>query len=204
MLRDFSVHTVDLVSNYLTYVRDTGRWTYDGPAAGTRFNLTAGYTRDVSTGLSDYASLFSEVRHYQTLISSLVSASRLQGVSNLGPDAARNFVGGPSRLRGYDRSALTGFQTLVAQEELRFPVLSRLVLAVPTTWRFPTVSAAGFVDGAWAWTDGEQRQLGSAGYGVWILGGFFPALRWNWAYRTRDFRHWDRRPVTQFAVVFNY
>lgn len=204
LLRSGEARTVDLLSHYVGLVHDNARWSLYGPVAGTRFNVTAGYTRDMTTGLSDYGSVFTELRHYRQPVPGVVLAVRGQGMTNLGPDAGRNFVGGPSRLRGYDRRALAATTVGIAQAEVRAPLVRNLVLAVPALWEFPTVSAVAFADGAWGWENGEQDQLGGAGFGVYILGGYLPALRWNWVWKSDDLRRFEKKPVMQFSLGFNY
>ena len=102
--------------------------------------------------------------------------------------------------------------------EVRFPVLRGLVLAVPTTWMFPTVNGALFADAAWSWdhfnstgTVFEQTfsepadvRAGAVGASFFIGGGYYPALRWNYAWRTNDFRNFTRRRGAQFRIEYNF
>jgi outer membrane protein assembly factor BamA len=134
----------------------------------------------------------------------IVWASRVQGASSLGKDAQRFWLGGPADLRGWDRRELAGLQTVLVQEEVRFPVLRGLTLAVPSTWVFPTISAAAFVDAAWGWEQSVQDRRGGAGFGAYVGGGYFPAIRWNYVWVTRDFENWPKRPRTQFFIGFNF
>jgi hemolysin activation/secretion protein len=134
----------------------------------------------------------------------VVLASRAQGQSSLGQDAQRFWLGSRASLRGWDRRELAGTRTVLLQQEVRFPVLRGLVLAVPSPWEFPTISAAGFFDAAWAWDEAWDQRRGSAGFGVFVGGGYFPALRWDFAWTTRDFESWRRRPLTRFFIGFNY
>jgi len=203
LLRSGEFQTVDLVSNFLTWSHDDTRWTGYGPVQGMRMYLTAGYTRDLSAGDADFSTLLAEIRQYVQPIHSVVFANRVLGQSSMGPDAQRFYLGWNS-IRGYDRRALAGLQTLQIQNDLRFPILRGLTLAVPSPWEFPTVSGGGFADAAWAWEEGTQGQLGSAGFSFWIGGGFFPALRWNYAWLTNDLIYYSHRPRTQFLIDFNF
>ncbi len=205
LLRNGRFQTVDLVSNYLGVTHDNARWTMLGPSLGTRANVTGGFTRDLTSGDGDFWSLTADVRAYRMPLPFLVSATRVQGQSSIGQDAQRYYLGGARMLRGWDRRTLSGTQTLLVQQELRFPVLSGLTFAVPTTWEFPTVSAAAFADAAWGWEEDEPEQRkGGLGVGVFVGGGYFPALRWNFTWPTRDWRHFSSGPRTQFALDFNY
>src|SRR5262249_59526111 len=50
LLRSGDAPTVDLVSNFVSFVHDDSRWWWDGPIGGSRLNLTAGFTRGASSG----------------------------------------------------------------------------------------------------------------------------------------------------------
>jgi outer membrane protein assembly factor BamA len=185
-----------------------------------------GFTRDMNSGAADNGSLVGEARRYFTPVSQLVLATRVQGQMSYGNDAQRFYLGGPWSLPGYDPRTMAGLRTALVRQEARFPVLQGLTLAFPVAWQFPTVSAAAFADMAWAWdaggfqplsfTDeelsgivqpdgmGVQGHLGSVGAGWFIGGGYFPAIRWNYAWTTADFRHFSRRPRTEFSIGFNF
>ena len=98
-------------------------------------------------------------------------------------------------------------------------------MALPGPWQLPPVSGVAFADAAWAWQDGgvllpsdvqgltvgtgdigpgSQGHIGSAGVGFFVGGGFFPALRWNYAWTTTDFRRFSTHPRTQFALGWNF
>jgi len=85
------------------------------------------------------------------------------------------------------------------------------------------VSGLVFGEVAWAWDPGQdppqtvgtggidalgpasvQGRLGSLGTGFFIGGGYFPAIRWTYAWPTIDFRTYARRPRTQFSIGFNF
>ena len=203
LLRSGEIQTVDLVSNFFTWAHDDTRWTGYGPVQGMRMYLTAGYTRDLSAGDADFATLLGELRQYVQPIRNVVFANRVLGQSSMGPDAQRFYLGWDT-IRGYDRRALSGLQTLTVQNDLRFPILRGFTLAVPAPWELPTVSGGAFADASWGWDEGFQQQLGSAGFSFWVGGGFFPALRWNYAWLTHDLRFFTQRPRTQFLIDFNF
>jgi hypothetical protein len=206
VLANGTIQDVDLVSNFLSLVHDNTRWTWMGPSGGSRFSMTTGVTRDLTSGAGDFVSLLGEVRHYQQPVPMLVSATRVQAQASLGRDAQRIYLGGFSTLRGYPRRVLAGTQTLLASQEVRFPLLQGLVLGLPMRWGVPTVSAALLADMAWSKEsdfDFSQR-LGGAGFGIYLGGGYYPAFRWNWVWPTTDFRNFGHSPVTQFSIAFNY
>src|SRR5206468_3384672 len=157
-LRSGVARNADLVSNYLAFVHDNSRWTEMGASGGTRLYASAGVTRDMSGGVGDFTSTLVELRKYAMPIPNVVFAGRAQTQASFGRDAQRNYLGGLSSIRGYDRRTLSGLQTILVQGEARFPVLRGLTLAVPALWTFPTVNGAVFADAAWTWDplDGDE------------------------------------------------
>jgi hemolysin activation/secretion protein len=113
-------------------------------------------------------------------------------------------IGGRTSLRGYDRRTLSGLQTVLVQQEFRVPMVRGLTFALPTSWEFPPITAAVFADAAWAWEHGQEQHLGSAGTGLYIGGGYFPAIRWNFVWTTADFRNFTAKPRTQFLIGYNF
>jgi hypothetical protein len=224
LLRDGQVVDADLVSNFVAFVHDNAAWTWVGPSTGMRLVLSAGYTRDLGSGAGDYSTLLGEVRRYWMPLPQFVSATRVQGQASLGHDAQRFYLGGRQTLRGYDYHTLAGLRTVVAQQELRFPLVRGLRFAFPVRWEFPPINGAAFADAGWAWGGGDvllygvpayylsgvnlgpgsRGHLGSAGIGFYIGGGPYPVLRWNYAWQTQDFRRFGNRPRFQFALGYNF
>lgn len=204
LLRSGLFTDVDLVSNFLTLVHDNTSWTYLGPTWGRRMYLSAGYTRDLTSGAADYGTLLADVRAYRLLLPQVVSATRVLAQASLGRDAQNFYLGGPFSLRGYDRRTLFGQRTVMAQQEVRFPLLRGLVIAVPSPWMVPSVGAVAFADVAWAWEGGVPQRLGSLGVGWYVGGGYYPAVGAYYAWPTTDFRRYSKGPRTQFRFSFNF
>lgn len=205
LLRNGDSRTVDLVSNFVSFIHDDSRWWWDGPNGGTRLNLTAGFTRDMTSGRADYGTLLAEIRHHRRPIRQLVLASRFQALGSFGNDAQRAYLGGPSRLRIDERRVIAGQRMVNAQLEARFPLLRRMVLAIPAPWQLPTLNGAFFVDGAWAWGQANQDKVADGGFALYLGGGVYPALRWNWVWRTNDFKTLTTKvPGTYFGIDFTY
>jgi hypothetical protein len=223
LLRDGEVVDADLVSNFVSFVHDNVAWSWLGASNGTRLALSAGYTRDLGSGASDYGTLLAEARRYATPFPQLLLATRLQGQASLGRDAQLFYLGGRSVLRGYDYHTLSGLRTMLVQQEVRFPLLRGVGFAFPARWELPRVNGVLFADAGWAWGGGSvpatlvpgyyfsydlgpggPGHLGSTGVGFFIGGGPFPVLRWNYAWRTEDFRSWSRHPRTQFMLGYNF
>ncbi len=196
--------SADLVSNYASIVHDNTRWTWMGPSGGQRLYFSAGFTRDLAGSDGNYTSLRAEARQYMMPVPHVVSVTRVQAQTSGGNDAQRYYMGGSFSLRGYDRRSFAGYQTMLVQQELRYPLLRRLRLAVPGMWTLPYVGGAAFADAAWLSNGPIHSKVGSAGFGVYLLGGYYPAIRWNWVWSTPDFQHFSRRPVMQFSIGFNF
>ena len=75
---------------------------------------------------------------------------------------------------------------------------------MPRGFPLPPIGVAGFADAGWAWDFIGASRLGSAGFGVYLGGGVYPAIRWNWAWRTFDFEHFQSRPVRQFMISYDF
>lgn len=203
LMEDGTSGNVDLLTNTLALVNDNTRWTWLGPAGGQRMYLGGSMTRDLTTGRGDVATVVAEARHYGIILPNVVSATRVQGRTSFLRDAGQFYLGQNS-LRGFERRALSGMRTLVIQEELRFPLIQRLRVALPSSWEFPTVSGTVFSDAGWAWDDGRPVKAGSVGFGFFVLGGYFPALRWNYVWTTTDFQSLPSKPRTEFWIGFNF
>ncbi|HYM81913.1 MAG TPA: hypothetical protein VEY91_10975, partial [Candidatus Limnocylindria bacterium] len=55
LLRNGDFKTVDLLSNFVSLVHDNTGWTRMGPSNGSRWLLSAGFTRDLTSGAGDFA-----------------------------------------------------------------------------------------------------------------------------------------------------
>ena len=205
LLRNGESRTVDLVSNFVSLVHDDSRWWWDGPVAGTRMNLTAGFTRDMTSGRADYGTLIGEIRHHRRPFRQLVLASRLQALTSFGNDAQRTYLGGPHRLRIDQRRVISGLNLVNAQVEARFPLLQRFVLSIPAPWQLPTLHGAIFADAAWASGQASIPRVADGGFALYLGGGVYPELRWNWVWRSDDFKTLTSKvPATYFTIDFTY
>jgi Tol biopolymer transport system component len=207
-LADGTLGRADLVSNFVALVHDNARWSEIGPSGGSRTYIGGGVTRDIASGAGNNATILAEVRTYRMPVPGVVSALRVQGQVSLWRDAQRYYLGGYNSLHGVARRALSGVQTLMVQEELRFPLVRRLVIAVPSPWEFPTVGAAAYAGAAYAWEDafGDRygQRIGVVGFGLYLGGGYYPALRWNFTWPTADFRNFGSQPRHEFTIGFLY
>jgi len=192
-----------LISNFVAFVHDDARYNWTGPSGGQRFNITLGYTRDLTSGMGDSYTLSVDARKYVEVIPQVVWANRILTQNSFGDDQERYYLGGPWNLRGYDRRVLYGTKTVLAQTELRMPLLRRFQLGIPPI-EFPQVSVAFFADGAIGANKGEpMRRLGDVGVDFFMGGGYFPMLRLDFVKSTNLVRIRDKTR-TQFSLGYNF
>ncbi|KPJ59618.1 MAG: hypothetical protein AMJ46_10385 [Latescibacteria bacterium DG_63] len=193
-----------LLSNYLSYVWDNSAFHSEGELVGTRANLTVGFTRDVTKGIADYFSVLADVRENVELSRRVILASRVIVRSSFGEEARRFYMGGPWSLRGYGTRSLSGRRLLLANNEMRLPLLARIVLRLPGgNLALPTIRGAVFADAGSTGERGLDSWKGSVGIGFYVGGGYFPIVRLNTVWRT-DFSSIEKKPVYEFFVGWNY
>jgi len=193
-----------LVSNYFSYVWDNTNMGGRGELIGTRVYLTLGVTRDVTRGVADYVLSLADLRRNVSLSRNVILASRFEMRSSFGQEGRRFYLGGPSTLRGYGTRTLSGKRVLLVNNELRLPLLARLALRTPSgTLPFPTIKGALFFDAGTSGDGNLDPWRGSLGVGFYLGGGYFPAVRFNIAWRT-DFDTVGPKPVREFTIGWNY
>ncbi len=204
LLRSGDFRDLWLLSNFVAFVHDDTRFTFHGAGGGQRLNVTAGFTRDLSTGTGDDVSLRLDGRAYRTLVKDVVWANRVVTQASSGDDPERFYLGGPYSIRGWERRILSGTKTAFAQTELRFPILARTRLGAPLPIEFPRVNVALFADAAVAGEFGRRfEQRGSLGAGLYVGGGYFPVLRLDFSKRT-DLKRIDPTTRTQFSIGYSF
>ena len=195
---------VFLLSNYFSYVWDNSVFDSNGEILGTRANLTLGLTRDITRGKADYLAALVDLRENLSLSRKAVYASRIVLRSSFGKEGTRFYMGGPWSLRGYTTRAMSGKMLLLMNNELRLPVLARVILGFPgQRLPLPAIKGALFVDVGGAGEKELDTWRGSLGFGLYLGGGYFPIIRFNTAWRT-DFTSVNRKPVREFFVGWNF
>lgn len=174
---DFDLPTVDdpqrkgwIASNYVSYVHDNSLWIPSGPIDGFRLALTAGVASDFSNARFDNFLFSADVRRYFRLGRRETYATRLFGFYSGGDRPHRINIGGTTGLRGYPNFGhIIGAKAWMVNQEVRFPLLNRLVLGTPAgDLVLPEFQGAVFVDFGRAWlVKGATRPtLGSVGGSV--------------------------------------
>jgi len=93
---------------------------------------------------------------------------------------------------------------VMLQQELRFPLVRGLRFGFPVSWEFPAIQGAAFADVAAAGDGGQRFERGATfGLGVWMGGGYFPTLRWNFM-RRHNFDKLEKNTIVQFVVGYNF
>jgi WD40 repeat protein len=191
-----------LLSTYTSFVHDNTMWAWYGPVKGTRFNITVGRTFDPSGAGRGSRSAHLDYRHYRALPGRSVFASRLSGHGNWGGEFQNFFLGGPFDLRGFDRRALFSRTLVLLNQELRFPLLDRLLIGLPVApLEFGGFRGALFNDVAWVGRP-FPGWYGAYGVGIEMNLGFGFITRWNTG-NTHDF-HTTLDRFSRFFLGWNF
>ncbi len=168
-----NIHNIDLarralfLSNSISFTHDNSLWGPTGPLDGSRFNITLAYTSDIQYSHANYYSIIFDYRHYFRLGLMTAYATRVWLFYNDGQEARRFFMGGSWDLRGYPRWSLRGKKLWLTSNELRFPLIDKIILNFPFgIIVFPYIRGALFFDAGSIWDDKYLQTLGSAGLGI--------------------------------------
>jgi hypothetical protein len=161
-----------LLSNTISYVYDNTLWYYTGPLDGMRYNISLGYTTDISNSTENFVTLMLDFRNYFRISGPVSFALRGQFMINEGKNARRFYTGGTWSLRGWPFLSMRGTKLALANAELRFPLLDRLRLGFPENFNidFYGIRGALYFDVGNCWdTYEESKEVeGSIGAGIRI------------------------------------
>jgi WD40 repeat protein len=190
--------TEDLFIPRLAYVKDNTIWGATGPVGGTRYMLSVEKSivdvlhSDLSftTGVLDFRKYFRFSRGTQLGV-------RLFGATSQGSHPRVFYIGGPYTLRGYRDFEFEGNNVALANLELRYPFIDRLIMRGPIPMSLGGIRGVMFFDIGGAWNgDLDDLQVAhmvegheelkdlSAGYGFGIrmwLAYFLIRLDFAWA-----------------------
>jgi len=176
-----------LVSNYASYIHDNTLWLSSGPIDGSRTNLSAGITNDLTNGRFDSWMVSFDHRQYRRFGLEVGWATRLLGYYSGGSRPRRISIGGTWGLRGYPRVGnVGGTQAFLFNNEIRFPLTHHITLGFPFgDMRFPGVQGALFGDfgGAWVPNSLGRSIIGSAGFGFRLPLAYVVVLRLDMGWR---------------------
>lgn len=186
------------------YSRDTAVWGFEGPWDGSRISAKLETAIDAASGEVVRRDLFADGRLYLRLRHSCTVANRLQWWQSSGNDPRRFALGGTFSLRGWDDARMWGRSRVLANVELRFPVLLGIRLLTPAgEMSLGPLRGAVFVDAGRAWDGDFPGLVGSVGAGLRLTVGGFLVLRLDTAAPT-DFSSPPGRPRTQFFFGWSY
>jgi Tol biopolymer transport system component len=187
---------VRLLEPSLAFVHDSSFYGPFGPVDGSRWRISlargvAFEEQDVSrtTGYVDW-------RWYRTLFWRNSMALRFSGAASVGEDPRVFFLGGPTRLRGYEWDQIEGSRMWYGSFEYRFPLLDALIFGWPGRWGLTNIGGTAFFDVGAAWNRGipdlfvDDRldaALADVGFGVYMYAGYF-LMSFQFAWPT-DFSH---------------
>jgi Tol biopolymer transport system component len=230
-IRETEGESATYLSPFGAFVSDNILFGYTGPIMGRRFR----FQLEPTFGTYRWMEYLADYRRYDPIIFNFLTiATRAMASISQGRDAdsVLKFIGYPDWVRGYDResyrvdrarcsqadeitgyrcSPLFGSKFVVANAELRFPLLRRVDIGVlPIS--LPPIEGMFFYDAAVAWFDGqkvswkgagrnadrdpslERSLLRSYGLGVRLNLFNFALLRWDYAIPldnpTRDKGYW--------------
>ncbi len=173
---------VRLIEPSMAFVHDSAAYGMYGPVDGSRWRISlargvAFEEEDVSrtTGYIDW-------RWYRTLFWRNSLALRFSGAASVGEDPRSFFLGGPTRLRGYEWDEIEGSRMWYGSFEYRFPLLDALIFGWPGRWGFTNIGGTAFFDIGAAWNRGVpdlfvddrlDQAYSDIGFGVYMYAGYF-------------------------------
>ncbi len=170
-----------IASHYLSYVHDNSLWINSGPIDGGRLSLTAGLSNDFTNSRFDSYVVSADWRRYLRLGRRSTWALRGYGFYSGGDRPRRTNIGGTLALRGYPQFGyIVGSQAYMANQEVRFPLLTHLTLGTPLgDLDFPEIQGAFFTDVGKATfeTSTDRDVLGSYGISLRLALGPLAVLR---------------------------
>ena len=193
-----------LMSNHVSFTHDSSFWIPTGPLEGTRFSFGVGQNVDFKSSSRFNLTVFGDYRHYLRLGQRSTFAVRYMGRHSRGDVPEFFSLGGSWTLRGYPWRSIWGRNLVLANHELRFPLLDRLVVAFPFgSLDFSAFRGALFVDAGNAWNDRFGDWKGSLGAGTRMaLGGVF-VFRLDASRRT-DFNSVDNQTRWDFFFGWDF
>ncbi len=178
----------ELVTNYVSYVKDTLMWGPTGPIDGEGYQFSVNHLTDIRRSASYSTTLLGDYRRYFRLSNRVAYATRALSISSFGRQPQIIRFGGSWDFRGYPFRSLKGDRMFLVNQELRFPLLDVINLGFPFgVMSFSRIYGALFMDVGNVWFDDNfGTVLGSFGAGIRMgLGGPL-VLRFDFARQVTD------------------
>jgi hypothetical protein len=199
-----------IASHLLSYVHDNSLWVNSGPIDGGRLSLTAGLSNDFTNSRFDSYLVSADWRRYLRLGRRSAWALRAYGFYSGGDRPRRTNLGGTLALRGYPQFGyILGSRAIMANQEVRFPLLTHLTLGTPLgDLDFPEIQGAFFTDVGKATfeTSTDRAVLGSYGISFRMALGPLAVLRFDVGRRfsNDDFRGYGLDPDQRDAGFVSF
>jgi hypothetical protein len=194
-----------IASSFISITTDNIVWYIGGPLRGHRINIAFGNSLDLQGSRYESTTLNLDFRNYFNLSKRIVFAQRFLSFMSWGSDLQLYYLGGSWDLRGYEFREFTGKRVYLINNELRFPLIDRLLLNLPVGHvDFPIFRGSLFFDIGRA--DGfifDTGWLGAYGVGVEMNMGYLPVIRVNFSQLT-DFDTVDPKWRTDIFLGFNF
>ncbi|MBA3318492.1 MAG: PD40 domain-containing protein, partial [Gemmatimonadales bacterium] len=157
-----------IATHLLSYVHDNSLWVNSGPIDGGRLSLTAGLSNDFTNSRFDSYLFSADLRRYLRLGRRSAWAWRAYGFYSGGDRPRRTNIGGTMALRGYPQFGyIVGSQAFMANQEVRFPLLTHLTLGTPLgDLDFPEIQGAFFTDVGKATFETSDNRAVLGSYGI--------------------------------------
>ncbi len=177
-----------LATNLISYTHDSSLWVATGPLEGRRYSIGLSQTVDYRSSRRFNLTGFADYRHYVRLSRRGALALRYMARQSEGRVPEFFGLGGSWTLRGYPWMSIWGNRMILANHELRFPLVDRLVVRFPFgDIDFSSFRGALFVDAGNAWRKSFGGWRGSVGAGLRLALGEVFVFRLDGARRT-DFQ----------------
>ena len=226
--------TLNYTTPTVAFVSDNSLFGLTGPVMGRRMRFSVSQ----SLGNVNFTEYLADYRRYDPIIfNTLTFATRFMSSIAVGRDESffPKYIGRPDFVRGYDRAnfaysdctavigdgaqvcdqaQLAGSRVVVANAELRFPIIRRF--DVGSSFGLPPVDGLFFYDAGLAWSKRQTPHLGSAPDGADTARDRYPLTSWGAGLRVNLFNlailRWDyarpmstdRKPNWTFSLGASY
>jgi len=226
--------TLNYTTPTIAFVSDNSLFGLTGPVMGRRMRFSISQ----SLGNVNFTEYSADYRRYDPIIfNTLTFATRFMSSIAVGRDESffPKYIGRPDFVRGYDRAnfqysdctavigggqqvcdqaQLAGSRVVVANAELRFPIIRRFDIG--SSFGLPPVDGLFFYDAGLAWSKRQTPHLGKAPDGVDTVRDRYPLTSWGAGLRVNLFNlailRWDyarpmstdRKPNWTFSLGASY
>jgi len=200
---NFNKKRKDLIGDIgVSFIRDNSLWGVSGPIDGSRLNLSLSLGAGAKGKIYRYLTSL-DIRHYLRLSRRACWAHRLILRHSGGPEPYRFWLGGSLDLRGYPLFYYYGKNLFLANSELRFPLLDRLLLQTPIIdVDIRGLCGALFFDAGGAWEE-KPDILGSFGAGIRMNLDYIIVFRFDISYKT-NFKTYSKKPRFDFFFGWDF